>query len=52
MDTTDQNPVLPDHGPNDRRLTNPTTEEMREYYEQRQLPLIRVGTTWMFGSGN
>lgn len=32
---------------------NPTTEEMRQYHaEGRYLMPIRVGSTWLFGSGN
>jgi hypothetical protein len=29
-----------------------TSEEMRRYYEQRGHTLFRVGSQWMFGSGN
>lgn len=38
----------------DADLARPTTaEEMRAYYEQcRGMPLVKVGSTWLFGSGN
>lgn len=32
--------------------SNPASEEMREYHERWSYRLIRVGSTWMFGSGN
>lgn len=35
------------------RAANPSSEEMRQYHEERRYMLpIRVGSTWMFGSGN
>lgn len=35
------------------RSANPSSEDMRRYRaEGRYMMPIRVGTTWMFGSGN
>lgn len=34
------------------RSANPSTEEMLRYNAERQYRMIRVGSTWMFGSGN
>lgn len=56
-------PALPPHSPALQRAVsdgaqpvgrsaNPASEEMREYHEQRSYILTRVGSTWMFGSGN
>lgn len=34
------------------RSAHPANAEMREYHEQQSYKLIRIGSTWMFGSGN
>jgi hypothetical protein len=35
------------------RSANPSAEEMRQYHEERRYMMpIRVGSTWMFGSGH
>lgn len=34
------------------RSANPSTEEMLRYNAERRYMMIRVGSTWMFGSGN
>lgn len=44
--------AAPDEAPSVGRSANLSSEEMREYQEQRRYMLARVGSTWMFGSGN
>lgn len=52
-DAVDLNPSASgDDAPNDRRSIDPGSQEMREYHDQRPYVLVRVGSTWMFGSGN
>lgn len=42
-----------DEPPPVSQSTSPSTEEMRRYRDEgRYMMPIRVGSTWMFGSGN